>query len=305
MSGYQDNTKPCGEADQRCPTVGEVGGPDSNQAEQRRHCGKDSPSHHRNREQSPTLEGPCVDHGDPVRISFYEPAVGLDLSNSWPEARAGQPAIVLQGQLSSREALFDRVSIHVLKYRYGAASATNDRTQGFVLVMEDLTRALADDLDATFPTVVDQMGSRLFWGLRRICGDHQEAEDLTQETFIRAYRALDGYESSRIMELKLQPWLWTIAMNLGRNHLRDRSRRPTAVEMFDSGVDDPEPVDGVAWDRRLSKLSGPQRHAVVLRHVVGLSIGEISEATSRPEGTVKADIHRGLARLRTTIEEES
>lgn len=176
---------------------------------------------------------------------------------------------------------------------------------GFSMLMEDLTTALASDLDGSFPIVVETMGTKLFWGLRRICGDHQEAEDLTQETFIRAYRALDGYDPARIREMKLQPWLWTIALNLGRNHVRDRSRRPTYVELTEAGSDDPEPVDDVAWDRRLSTLSRAQKRAVVLRHVVGLNIAEISEITGRPEGTVKADVHRGLARLRETIEDET
>ena len=171
--------------------------------------------------------------------------------------------------------------------------------------MEELKEALATDLDGAFDSVVTEMGPRLFWGLRRLCGDHQEAEDLTQETFIRAYRALDGYDANRVRELKLQPWLWTIAMNLGRNHVRDRARRPTAVEMFETGAEDPEPIDDAAWDRRLAALSGHQRKAVVLRHIVGLSISEISAAVDRPQGTVKADIHRGLSRLRTTMEEES
>jgi RNA polymerase sigma-70 factor (ECF subfamily) len=172
------------------------------------------------------------------------------------------------------------------------------------MLMEDLTDALAIDLDKTFPIVVEAMGNQLFWGLRRICGNHQEAEDLTQETFIRAYRALDGYDADRIRAMSLRPWLWTIAMNLGRNHLRDRARRPTYVELNETGVPDPEPVDGVAWDRRLSRLNQDQRAAVVLRHVVGLGIVEISEITGRPEGTVKADVHRGLARLREVIEGE-
>jgi RNA polymerase sigma-70 factor (ECF subfamily) len=172
--------------------------------------------------------------------------------------------------------------------------------------MDDLTNALANDLDANFPTVVDTMGARLFWGLRRICGDHQEAEDLTQETFIRAYQALDTYETERIRSINLQAWLWTIAMNLGRNHLRDRSRRPTYVEMTtDAPTEDPEPVDSQAWDRRLGHLNRHQRAAVVLRHVVGMTITEITEATGRPEGTVKADIHRGLARLRKEMENET
>ena len=171
--------------------------------------------------------------------------------------------------------------------------------------MEDLREALATDLDRTFPSVVEDMGTRLFWGLRRICGDHQEAEDLTQETFIRAYKALGTYEKQRIRDLELQSWIWTIAMNLGRNHLRDRSRRPTLVEMkIEVGGDDPELVDGAAWDRRLDLLNRNQRAAVVLRHVVGMGTGEIAEVLERPEGTVKADIHRGLDRLRRALEEE-
>lgn len=170
--------------------------------------------------------------------------------------------------------------------------------------MEDLTTDLSDDLEGAFPRVVSEMSSRLFWGLRRICGDHQMAEDLTQETFIRAYKALSGYDSGRIKALRLQPWLWTIAMNLGRNHLRDRSRRPTYVEMTETGAEDPEPIDSQLWDARFSVLNTHQRTAVVLRHVVGLGIAEIAEATGRPEGTVKADVHRGLDRLRRTMEEE-
>lgn len=171
--------------------------------------------------------------------------------------------------------------------------------------MDDLTDRLAKDLDAAFPSMVDQMSPRLFWGLRRLCGDHQEAEDLTQETLIRAYRALSTYEADRIRTMSIPAWLWTIAMNLGRNHLRDKSRRPTYVEMsVDPGRGDPEPVDSVAWDRRLSVLSENQRVAVVLRHVAGLGIGEIAAATGRPDGTVKADIHRGLDRLRKVMRDE-
>lgn len=171
-------------------------------------------------------------------------------------------------------------------------------------MMDDLAKALSKDLDQTFPSVVEHMGARLYWGLRRMHNDHQEAEDLTQETFIRAYKALCSYESIRIQSLQLEPWLWTIALNLGRNHLRDRARRPTYVELQEAVDHDPEMVDSQAWDKRLGRLNRNQRAAVVLRHVLGLGIKEISEATGRPEGTVKADIHRGLSALKTIIEEE-
>ncbi len=170
--------------------------------------------------------------------------------------------------------------------------------------MDDLARGLAKNLEAAFPEVVDQMGRRLYWGLRRMSGDHQEAEDLTQEALIRAYKALRGYDSERIRSLRVEPWLWTIALNLGRNHLRAQSRRPSFVPITDQGVEDPEVIDGATWDRRLERLNSHQRTAVVLRHVVGMGVGEVAEAMGRPEGTVKSDVHRGLAKLREAIEEE-
>ncbi len=191
-------------------------------------------------------------------------------------------------------------------WNYLETRATCLPPAGFSSVMDDINLALADDLDGTFPQVVEVMGRRLYWGLRRMSGDHHEAEDLSQEALIRAYQALCGYDRERIGSLRLEPWLWTIALNLGRNHLRSKSRRPTLVEWDEPlGVADPEPVDGAAWDRRLSGLSQAQRTAVVLRHVLGLGIEEIVEATGRPSGTVKTDIHRGLSRLKTIMEAEN
>jgi len=171
--------------------------------------------------------------------------------------------------------------------------------------MDNIGYALAVDLDNAFPEVVEEMGTRLYWGLRRMSADHQEAEDLTQETFIRAYNALSGYDRQRIRDMKLESWLWTIALNLGRNYVRDRSRRPTWVELEDMGTEDPEIADGQAWDRRLECLNRHQRTAVVLRHVIGMGIADITEATGRPAGTVKADIHRGLAKLKEVMEDET
>lgn len=161
-----------------------------------------------------------------------------------------------------------------------------------------------EDLDGAFQRLVEESGSRIYWALRRMSNGHQEAEDLTQETFIRAYKALSGYDKKRIRSLRVEPWLWTIALNLGRNSLRDRSRRPAFVALDERPIHDPDVADGAAWDKRLSILNRHQRTAVVLRHVAGLGAGEIAEITERPIGTVKADIHRGLARLREVMEDE-
>ncbi len=169
--------------------------------------------------------------------------------------------------------------------------------------MDDLTERLASDLDGAFADLVRTLQDDLHSGMRRLHGP--DAEDLCQEAFIRAYRALEGYPSERIRSLRLRGWIWTIALNLGRNRLRDRARRPVPVPLEDRfGVDDPEPPDGAAWDRRLSVLSPARRTAVVLRHVVGLGYAEIAEATGRPEGSVKADVHRGIEQLRRIMEDE-
>ena len=170
--------------------------------------------------------------------------------------------------------------------------------------VEDLTRALAKDLDASFPDLVRAMEDQLYSGLRRMTGDSADAEDLTQETLIRAYRALSSYEPARIEDLKLRGWMWTIALNLGRNHLRDRARRPVPLAELDGSVVEDPPAAGGDWDRRLQRLSRDQRRAVVLRHVADLDYEEIAAATGRPLGTVKNDVHRGLERLRRIMEDE-
>jgi len=171
------------------------------------------------------------------------------------------------------------------------------------MVMEELCRRLARDLPGTFTEVVELLRDDLYSGLARL--SVRDAEDLTQETFIRAYRALEGYDRKRIEELRLSGWIWTIALNLSRNSARDRARRPTPVPLEDiHPVHDPEPPDSLAWDQRLARLPAPQRTAVVLRHVGGLSTEEIAEATGRPVGTVKTDIHRGLGKLRSIMEAE-
>lgn len=171
-------------------------------------------------------------------------------------------------------------------------------------MMKELCDRLAEDVDAAFPDLVEALRDDLYAGLRRLHG--ADAEDLAQDALVRAYQALRSYEPGRIKELRLRAWMWTIALNLGRNRMRDRNRRPIPVELEDRyGVEDPEPIDSAAWDARLGRLPPAQRRAVVLRHVVALSYTEIAEATGRPEGTVKADVNRGLTRLRTILKEET
>lgn len=168
---------------------------------------------------------------------------------------------------------------------------------------------LATNLDRAFPDLMRDMQDGVYSGVRRMVPSAVDAEDITQETFIRAYRALQEYEPQRIRDLNLGGWVWTIAVNLCRNAARTRSRRPPTIELdrdaFD-GAKGPELLALEAdtnrrWSKLLDGLTDTQRAAVVLRHVVGLPYADIAEATGRPEGTVKADVHRGLAKLQEAL----
>jgi RNA polymerase sigma-70 factor (ECF subfamily) len=168
-----------------------------------------------------------------------------------------------------------------------------------------LIRQLAADLDATFPSLVADQQDRLFTIAVRVLGNRSDAEEAAQDAFVRAYRALAGYPTERIRELRLRPWLTTIVLNVCRNRTRVRRVATTelAFEPAAEPVTDPFATRHARdlWARLLSSLPPAQRTAIVLRHVDGLSYTEMAEALGRPEGTLKAQVHRGLAALQTAF----
>lgn len=180
------------------------------------------------------------------------------------------------------------------------------------MTADPLADRLADDLDGAFPDLVRQVSAGLYSGALRMLGNARDAEEVAQDALVRAYRALQGYPAERIRALRLRGWLWTIAANLCRNRLRSRARRKESL------LDATDPADSTAGPEALAlsterqaELAGllldlpwEARTAIVLKHVVGLSYAEISEALDRPPGTVRSDVSRGLARLRSTLEEE-
>jgi RNA polymerase sigma-70 factor (ECF subfamily) len=183
----------------------------------------------------------------------------------------------------------------------------------FHWVMEDLSRPadaalirqLAADLDGAFPSLVADQQDRLFTIAIRVLGNRSDAEEAAQDAFVRAYRALAGYPAERIRELRLRPWLTTIVLNVCRN--RTRVRRVATTELAFEPASEPA-TDPFAtrhardvWAGLLSGLPPAQRMAIVLRHVDGLSYTEMAEVLGRPEGTLKAQVHRGLAALQTAF----
>jgi RNA polymerase sigma-70 factor, ECF subfamily len=184
-----------------------------------------------------------------------------------------------------------------------------------------LITALARDLDGSFESLVLAHQDRLFSIALRMLGDRHDAEEAAQDAFVRAHRALATYEPGRILELRLRPWLATIVLNLCRSRLARRASRsavarpPISLDATELGTLEPradaaaEPAATVArrddrdtWAALLLTLPPAYRTAVVLRHVDGLSYPEVATALDRPEGTVKAQVHRGLALLRTAFE---
>ncbi len=173
-----------------------------------------------------------------------------------------------------------------------------------------LSDALARDLDGHFEQLVDVFQHRLYGFALRLLGSSRDAEESTQDAFVRAYRALQGYPPERIRALNLKAWLFQIVLNVVRN----RVRRPTlAVVSIDpelesrvpAHVADEQPEQAALRRERLSELARliaglPDRYAtaVVLRPVHGLSYEEAAEILHQPIGTTKSDVHRGLRLLR-------
>ena len=178
--------------------------------------------------------------------------------------------------------------------------------------LNQLPSRLAADRDGAFPDLVRTLQDGVYSGVLQFTRNRHDAEDVTQETFVRVYRALDKYDEGRIKDLQLRPWVWTIALNLCRNRARSAGRHPEAplvgdrVDVFeDAATEAVENANLEVWRHRLAALPGPQRTAVVLYHVVGLPHAEIAESTGRTESTTRSDVRRGLGRLRTLIEEET
>lgn len=141
----------------------------------------------------------------------------------------------------------------------------------------------------------------LFGAAYRLTGNVADAEDLVQETLLRAYRSFDRFTPGS----NAKAWLLTILQNLRTDLLRKAGRAPGQSELPEDGpAVAPTQESGVQaadLDRLLRDVPEPFRSAVVLRDVEELSYAQIAEVTSVPVGTVMSRIHRGRALLRAAL----
>ena len=161
-----------------------------------------------------------------------------------------------------------------------------------------------DGTDRLFERLVHDHQDRIFALGFALTGNRHDAEEVAQDTFLRAYRALCSYPPERVRDLKQKAWLHKIAVNVVRN--RVRGLRPRLVELNGREPDTRTGPEEEALRRaeiddmaaRVAGLPARYREAVVLRHVQDLSYEEVSETLGQPVGTVKSNVHRGLKMLR-------
>jgi RNA polymerase sigma-70 factor (ECF subfamily) len=174
---------------------------------------------------------------------------------------------------------------------------------------EIIGRVLGGDREA-FADMVDTYKGPVFSLAFRMTGSAQDADDLTQESFLRAFQLLGRFRAGE----RFFPWLYTVSLNVIRNHLRKAKAIPEEI----AGKDVPEAVDprgdpadaamGRERSRRLQgcllRLPVPVREALVLRFYEGLSFEDIASVTGDKLSSAKMKVYRGLEKIRAMMEED-
>lgn len=130
-----------------------------------------------------------------------------------------------------------------------------------------------------------------------ICGNATDADEVTQETFLRAFRRLSEWRG----ESKFSTWLYTIASRVALDWKTRFLRRPRAER---EGVAESEPGKAEETERLLAAIQAlplQQRLALTLRHFKAMAIAEIAEAQGCAVGTVKANLHHAIVKLREML----
>ncbi len=200
-----------------------------------------------------------------------------------------------------------------------AAASDDDRFEGSARA-QFLERLKGGDVIA-FNRLVEERHGDIYALLYRLTEDPEEARDLTQETFLQAFRNIAGFRG----EADLRTWLYRIAVNQARNRWRlwkrrrrdrtvsldapvgDEGSAPLSAGLTDEGARDPE-QQALAREREralraaLSTLSRSYREVIILRDIEGLSYEEVAQALDMNIGTVKSRLSRGRDELRRRLE---
>jgi RNA polymerase sigma-70 factor (ECF subfamily) len=142
-------------------------------------------------------------------------------------------------------------------------------------------------------------------------GNHHDAEDLTEQTFLQAYRHFDRAQRESNGR-PLRPWLIRIAHNLAANYYRDRSRRPQTQLEDAAIISDPHDTATIVEGREelhgvlagVAALPDDRREALIMRFALDMDNKEIARALGRSEGATKVLLHRAIKQLEERLQED-
>jgi RNA polymerase sigma-70 factor (ECF subfamily) len=177
---------------------------------------------------------------------------------------------------------------------------------------EELVDAFqAGDLSA-FDLLVERWERKIRGAIYRILGSDEDARDLCQEVFLKAFRSLAGFKR----EARFSSWLYQIALNLCRDRMRRRKGKKM-VSLDELGVDGPalakdpsalEQVEALDLSRAVAAavwtLPEDQREVIILKEYQGLTFLEIAQVLDLPMSTVKTRLYRGLGQLREQLQRQ-
>ena len=186
------------------------------------------------------------------------------------------------------------------------------------LTYQEVVALARDGREAAYRELIRRYERPVFSLVLRMVRDRQLAEDLSQETFIKALNAIGSYRP----EYKFSSWIFKIANNAAIDHLRRRELdtlsldgaphaatpeeiEATALQVGDKGETPLEELEarelGSAIERAIAQLRPEYRACILLRHVEGLAYEEIAQSLDLPLGTVKTYIHRARHELRDLL----
>jgi RNA polymerase sigma-70 factor (ECF subfamily) len=178
---------------------------------------------------------------------------------------------------------------------------------------EELVEACLAGDSSAFDVLVGRWGRKIQGAIYRVLGSEDEARDLSQEAFLKAYRGLGSFKR----EARFSSWLYQIALNLCRDRLRRRrGRTMVSLDEVEEGSAASTPSPPSALDlvesrdlqrtvaAAVAALPEDQREVIVLKEYQGLTFLEIAEVLDVPISTVKTRLYRGLGHLRERLVRE-
>ena len=172
----------------------------------------------------------------------------------------------------------------------------------------ELIAQLKSNAVEAFDQLIEQYGDRLYWHIRRVVVSHEDAEDVLQETYVRAYTSIADFRGET--ESSLIAWLYKIATNLAINALRKRKKwvfssldsvRGSLLTTFEQEAEPSADEIVVRLQKAILALPTKQRLVFNMRYYDELSFEQISQATGQSVSTLKTNYHYAVKKIKEQV----